>query len=109
MNQKTYFIRCLFCGCIFETLSENRKYCPECTEKYGARKTVKRHKKSGKERQDINAILMALEEYNKEHGTLLSYGQYVALTERNKRNGRTKKHHKVSQNDFRSGRKGPKQ
>lgn len=60
------------------------KMCPECREKhrakgrarYQARKKLKRH---GNDK--ITALTAEIEEYNKKHGTRLTYGKYVAMKE----------------------------
>lgn len=70
-------IQCLICGRDFTTGAHNIKYCPNCRGKgENCTRTARRRKHKIK---SIPEIMRELEEYNRVHGTYLTYGKYVAL------------------------------
>ena len=78
MSMKLFDIQCAECHKVFRNPDENERFCPEC-------KKIKESKKKAKPKVNTNKIksiwqiTRELEKYNKEHGTLLSYGQYALL------------------------------
>lgn len=76
MKQKLFDLKCAECGKIFRNPDENERFCPECNKIKESKKKASRKVKSIK---SILQITRELEKYNKEHGTLLSYGQYVSM------------------------------
>ena len=78
MKQKLFDLKCAECGKIFRNPDENERFCPECNKIKESRKKPKQKAKSIKSKS-IWQITRELEKYNKEHGTRLSYGQYVLL------------------------------
>ena len=77
MKQKLFDLKCAECHKVFRNPDENERFCPEC-------KKIKKSKKKRKSKADKNLyqIMKDLEEYNKKHGTMLSYGKYVALVDK---------------------------
>ena len=69
---------CKDCGCVFWSKSHNAKWCPECRKKYHF---TKKERKSPIVGKSLSEVLADLKEFNFKHGTRLSYGQYVSLTE----------------------------
>lgn len=80
MKQKLFDLKCVECGKIFRNPDENERFCPECKKTKEGRKKAKPKVKAIKSKS-IWQITRELEEYNKEHKTRLSYGQYVALVD----------------------------
>lgn len=78
MKQKLFDLKCAECGKIFRNPDENERFCPECKKIKESKKKPKQKAKSIKSKS-IWQITRELEKYNKEHGTLLSYGQYALL------------------------------
>ena len=83
---------CPNCFATFIPHATNQKFCPDCRDyrmdeikKY--REKQRREKEARKKRESIDAVCEELEAYNRKHGTLLSYGKYIALRE----SGRLKK------------------
>lgn len=76
MKQKLFDLKCAECHKVFRNPDENERLCPE-------RKKIKESKKKPKQKAKSNKsifqITRELKKYNKEHGTRLSYGQYVLL------------------------------
>lgn len=76
---------CPICDEEFEPTSASQIYCHDCRKNRNAdiQAYIREQKKKGKPTRvrpkSIKRILRDLEQYNKQHGTLLSYGQYVAL------------------------------
>ena len=68
---------CAECHKVFRNPNENERFCPDC-------KKIKESKKKRKSKADKNLyqIMKDLAEYNKKHGTMLSYGKYVALVDK---------------------------
>lgn len=73
-------LQCPICGCEFETAASNVKYCPGCRKKP--------KKVPVKVSKGLADILRELDEYNRTHGTFLSYGKWVLM---NEESGRRKK------------------
>jgi predicted nucleic acid-binding Zn ribbon protein len=82
--------KCEICG---ELMAGNGKYCStECRRiahiertKASQKRAAQQKKKKKKKLAPLDAILEELAEYNRKHGTNLSYGQYVHLKEIEKR------------------------
>lgn len=69
---------CRYCGRTLKYNSGN--YCNENCKKAGEKLWNKQIKRKTKEdSSELNLIVRETEKYNKEHGTNLSYGQYVAF------------------------------
>ena len=93
-HSKKYRHICEDCGAEFFSASHNAMRCVPCRET--ARKSISkewREKAKSKKpiisrvlppRKSIRTVLRELERYNKEHGTSLSYGRYIALIEKGK-------------------------
>lgn len=76
MKQKLFDLKCMDCHKIFRNPDENERFCPEC-------KKIRENKKpKPKAKKSVLQITKELEKYNKEHKTRLSYGQYVALVDK---------------------------
>ena len=78
MKQKLFDLKCAECGKVFRNPDENERFCPDC-KKIKDRRTpepVSRAKKG------IYQVMRELEQYNRKHGTTLSYGQYVASVDK---------------------------
>lgn len=77
MKQKLFNLRCAECYKVFRNPDENERLCPEC-------KKIKESKKKAKSKANktILQITRELERYNKEHRTMLSYGEYIALVDK---------------------------
>ncbi len=76
MKQKLFDLKCADCHKIFRNPDENERFCPEC-------KKIRENKKpKPKAKKSVLQITRELEKYNKEHKTRLSYGQYVALVDK---------------------------
>ncbi len=78
---------CLICGERFYNFTYNSKYCPECHKKYDREIDNEKHKTAYAIKknapQSTTAAIMAeireIEQYNKQHGTCLTYGQYQLM------------------------------
>ena len=81
MKQKLFDLKCVECGKIFRNPNENERFCPECKKIKEGRKKPKQKAKSVKSKS-ILQITRELKKYNKEHRTMLSYGEYVALVDK---------------------------
>ena len=79
MKQKLFDLKCVECGKIFRNPDENERFCPECKKIKEIKKKARRKAKSIK---SILQITRELEKYNKEHRTMLSYGEYVSLVDK---------------------------
>ena len=82
-----YLRVCRTCGKAFVTEDPNERVCPECKadskdmqlyKQYTAYKAYKSSRRR-KSRADHFECVKIVDEYNPEHGTNLSYGQYDAL------------------------------
>ena len=76
MKQKLFDLKCAECHKVFRNPDENERVCPECKK---IRDKKKRKPNSDK---SLYQVTKELEKYNKEHGTMLSYGRYVALVDK---------------------------
>ena len=85
MAKNTYYIHCFKCGREFEHTNEAKKYCPECDKQIRrerSRKCMqKKRTKASCEIKTLREIERERRAYNEEHGTYLSYGQYVNMIE----------------------------
>ena len=92
MPRKKIKLTCVICGRSFLTLCNNAKYCPDCRENWQdeiKRDISRRHYEKKKvrivnlhpERKTLRQIVREVEEYNRAHGTCLTYGQYVLRKE----------------------------
>jgi hypothetical protein len=84
MGTGHYWLKCFDCDQMFYSTTEGKKYCPECAKKRknaSNRKYMRRKRKPSVEVKTISEVLRELKAYNEEHGTCLSYGQYVLMTE----------------------------
>jgi hypothetical protein len=81
-----YKLICKQCGKEFIHGTYCKTYCDECSairQRERNRKFMQK-KRGGKvtkqkENKSLSQVIRELEEYNKAHGTCISYGQYVAL------------------------------
>ena len=76
MKQKLFDLKCAECKKVFRNPDENERFCPECKKIKGNKKPKPKANKS------IWQITRDLEKYNKEHGTMLSYGEYVSSVDK---------------------------
>ena len=81
MKQKLFDLKCAECGKIFRNPNEDERFCPEC-KKIKKRKKKARQKEKSIKSKSILQITRELEKYNREHRTMLSYGEYVALVDK---------------------------
>lgn len=83
MQKQNYYLRCFNCNREFTYTSDAKKYCPECDKEIKRERNRnfmrKKRAKPSVEVKSIREILIEMENYNKEHGTHLSYGQYVLM------------------------------
>ena len=81
MKQKLFNLKCAECHKVFRNPDENERFCPECKKIKEDRKNLKQKAKSVKSKS-ILQITRELEQYNKEHRTRLTYGQYVSSVDK---------------------------
>ena len=81
MKQKLFDLKCAECYKFFRNPDENERLCPDCKKIRENKKKAKPKVKSIKSKS-VWQITRELEQYNKEHKTRLSYGQYVALVDK---------------------------
>ena len=79
MKQKLFDLKCVECYKFFRNPNENERFCPECKK---IKESKKKARQKAKTNKSILQITRELEKYNKEHGTMLSYGRYVALVDK---------------------------
>ena len=72
---KIYHRNCKWCGDPFDTEQRGKVLCPVCT--IAKKKKDEQRKKSPKE-DKLGDMLHEIDDYNRKHGTALSYGQYVS-------------------------------
>ena len=79
---------CPICYSHFKQVKVNQKYCPEC-RKY-RKDEIRQYLEENKAREkilkkkpikSIEDISVDIRDYNKKHGTHLTYGKYVSLKE----------------------------
>ena len=83
---------CLICGERFYNFTYNSKYCPDCHRKYDKEIDSEKHKRAYAIKINappptamaLRAEIREIEEYNKRHGTCLTYGQYKHLKKEGK-------------------------
>lgn len=81
MQQKLFDLKCAECHKVFRNPDENERFCPECKKIKESKKKARQKAKSIKSKS-ILQVTRELEKYNKEHRTMLSYGQYVDLVDK---------------------------
>lgn len=73
-----YKLICKHCGKEFYHKTYQKVYCNECSalgrKKRGGKASLKKMAT-----KSISQVVRELEKYNKEHGTCISYGQYVSM------------------------------
>ena len=89
-------LRCAICGNIINPASRRKLYCSfECAvlaqRMISAKSKIKQKKQKQKEKtelqhraslpSDLDIVLKKMNDYNKKHGTHLTYGQYVMMVE----------------------------
>lgn len=79
MKQKLFDLRCAECHKVFRNPDESERLCPECKKIKESKKKARQKAKSIK---SILQITRELEKYNREHRTMLSYGEYIALVDK---------------------------
>lgn len=83
---------CIFCGAEFEFTHPNQRYCNDCKEirrrqAWEESYKLQRLKKMVHDRtlqaecslKSINEVIRDINDYNRFHGTNISYGQYVEM------------------------------
>ena len=76
MKQQLFDLKCVECHKVFRNPDKNERFCPDC-------KKIRDKKKSKpKANKSVWQIARELEEYNKKHGTMLSYGKYVGSVDK---------------------------
>ena len=78
-KQKPIIKICKNCGKEFETIGYNTRYCFACRVDPKEQAQRVRNKRAA---TGLNKIMSELNAYNEKNKTHLTYGQYVALTER---------------------------
>lgn len=81
MKQKLFDLKCAECYKVFRNPDENERFCPECKKIKESKKKARQKAKSTKSKS-ILQVTRELEKYNREHRTMLSYGEYVALVDK---------------------------
>ena len=81
MKQKLFDLKCAECHKVFRNPDENERFCPECKKIKQSKKKARQKAKSVKSKS-ILQITRDLAKYNKKHGTMLSYGEYIALVDK---------------------------
>ena len=79
MKQKLFDLKCAECHKVFRNPDENERFCPECNK---IKERKKKPKQKAKSNKSILQITRELEKYNKEHRTILSYGEYVSSVDK---------------------------
>lgn len=90
MERKLHEHICVDCGEKFYTFGvSKRTICDDCkkrhkvkwqAERYKSFKSVKNEHSKKQSGASLTEIMKEIEEYNRIHGTYLSYGQYINLT-----------------------------
>ena len=83
MKEKLFDLKCVECYKFFRNPNENERLCPECKKIKENKNKAKQKTKSIKSKSVLQ-VTRELEKYNREHGTRLSYGKYVALVDKQK-------------------------
>ena len=87
--RKPVEVICVDCGCTFTAFSRGALRCAECKIEHKRRTAATgmasyrngKKQKPYKVKKTIREVIVELERYNKEHGTHLSYGQFVQKME----------------------------
>ncbi len=89
MNEnKIVKIHCIDCGSVFTAKTRKALRCEKCKKEEIYRKQKEYHLKERLKREaakrpkpkaSLNDILKELKQYNEDHGTHLSYGQYTVM------------------------------
>ena len=94
--RKIIKVKCINCGVTFDAKSQGNLRCDECRKEWArqqsknyrdkcrskAEKTIQRVKI--RPRMSIREVIKAIEKYNRENHTHLTYGQFVMLMESGK-------------------------
>lgn len=67
---------CDFCGKLFIAHSKNAKFCPEHKDLYVRERLMAESKRKLSANKELLAYVHKVEEYNRQHGTCLSYGKF---------------------------------
>jgi hypothetical protein len=85
---KAYKMECIDCGLTFVAKNPKALRCA-CCRREAARLQTKEHQEkkriyrdSIKPKKSISDVLRELKRYNEEHGTFLSYGEFIVMTEK---------------------------
>lgn len=77
---------CPICMKMFERRNANQKYCdfckknrPDDIKEYVKAEYLKKQKNKTVPKESLTQVLRDLNEYNKKHGTHLTYGKYVQM------------------------------
>lgn len=76
---------CLHCGKEFRPLIGTQMYCCRSCYELAKKKRAeiynrkKREERAARKNRTLDEILKEIEEYNKKHGTFISYGQYMSM------------------------------
>ena len=81
MKQKLFDLKCAECHKVFRNPNENERLCPDCKKTKENKKKARQKAKSTKIKTVLQ-ITRELEKYNKEHRTMLSYGEYVSSVDK---------------------------
>jgi len=69
-----------YCRCCGRKIPNTREYCNESCRKAGEEMWLRQHhRQAQREKDPMYITLKEIDLYNKEHGTRLTYGQYIAL------------------------------
>jgi DNA-directed RNA polymerase subunit RPC12/RpoP len=88
---RKYRYICIDCGTEFFSASHQALRCEKCRVTAKRKQKEEWKKKANKKhripralppRKSLMQVLRELEKYNKENGTYLSYGQYIAIIEK---------------------------
>ena len=78
MKEIIYTKVCAYCASEFQSSVRNARLCPVCKSfSTAGEDKPRRRRRSGK---SIQAFCAEVENYNRAHGTCLTYGQYSALS-----------------------------
>lgn len=95
MGEKTYTKVCVDCGTQFETAKKLVRLCDECRankvkerneknfKQYKSVKTTKK-KENKKKAPSLIEYMLLVEQYNKKHGTMHTYGKFQELIQAGK-------------------------
>ena len=75
MSKKIYRRNCIWCGDPFDTYQICKTVCSDCM---AAKKREEAERKKAPTVDKLGDLQREIDAYNREHGTALSYGQYVS-------------------------------